>query len=293
MAKKNILKIGLPKGSLQESTFKLFKKAGFNIILHSRSYKPLIDDPEIEGMMIRAQEIARYVEAGAIDAGLTGLDWIMENGAKVKTVSDLVYAKTGTGKVRWVLAVPENSPIKKPADLEGKRVATELLKVTKKYFKKQGVNCDIEFSWGATEVKTPDLVDAIVDVTETGSSLRANKLRIVDTILSTNTKFIANHQAWKDPWKKQKIRDLDLLLQGALAAETLVGLKMNLPKDAFDDVIRVLPSMKNPTVSPLSNGEWLAIEVVVEDKSVRNLIPRLKQAGACDIIEYKLTKVIN
>lgn len=293
MAKKNVLKIGLPKGSLQESTFKLFRKAGFNIVLHSRSYKPSIDDPEIEGLMIRAQEIARYVEAGAIDVGLTGLDWIMENGAKVKEVSDLIYAKSGTGKVRWVLAVPEDSPVKKASDLEGKRIATELLKVTKKYFRKQGVNCDIEFSWGATEVKVPELVDAIVDVTETGSSLRANKLRIVDTILTSNTKLIANKEAWQDPWKKQKIQDIDLLLQGAMTAETFVGLKMNLPKDSLADVSGVLPSMKNPTVAPLSNGEWLAIEVVVEEKSVRDLIPRLKQAGACDIIEYKLTKVIN
>jgi len=293
MASKRVLKMGLPKGSLQESTINLFRKAGFNIVLHSRSYKPSIDDPELQGMMIRAQEIARYVEAGVIDIGLTGSDWILENNARVKEVSDLVYAKSGTGKVRWVLAVPENSKVKKAEQLDGKRISTELVKVTKRFFKDRGVDCTVEFSWGATEVKVPDLADAIVDVTETGSSLRANKLRIVETILESNTKLIANRDAWRDPWKKQKIRDLDLLLQGALAAETMVGLKMNLPKGSLDKVISVLPSMKNPTISPLSEGDWMALEVVVDEKIVRDIIPRLKQAGACDIIEYKLTKVIS
>ena len=293
MASKKVLRMGIPKGSLQESTMNLFRKAGFSMVLHSRSYKPSIDDPELQGVMIRAQEIARYVEAGVIDMGLTGIDWVRENGAKVKEVSDLVYAKSGTGYVRWVLAVPEDSKIKKPEDLEGKRIATELVKVTRRFFKDRGVNCTVEFSWGATEVKVPDLADAIVDVTETGSSLRANKLRIVETVMESNTKLIANKDAWKDPWKKQKIKDLDLLLQGALAAETKVGLKMNLPKEALEKVTNVLPSMKNPTVSPLSEGEWLALEVVVDEKTVRDIIPGLKQAGACDIIEYKLTKVIN
>lgn len=293
MSKEKVLKIGLPKGSLQDSTIALFKKAGFNIVLGSRSYKPSIDDPELTGIMIRAQEIARYVEAGVIDVGLTGWDWILENNSKVKDVEDLVYAKTGTGFVRWVLAVPEDSKIKKPEDLEGKRISTELVKVTKKFFRDRGVKCDVEFSWGATEVKVPDLADAIVDVTETGSSLRANKLRIVETVLETNTKFIANHESWKDPWKKQKIKDLVLLLRGALEAETKVGLKMNLPCGSLGEVTKVLPSMKNPTVSQLSDGKWVAIEVVVDEKIVRDLIPRLKQAGACDIIEYRLNKVIH
>lgn len=293
MASEKVLKLGLPKGSLQDSTIALFKRAGYNVVLNSRSYKPSIDDPELSGIMIRAQEIARYVEAGVIDAGLTGWDWILENNAKVKDVEDLVYAKTGTGFVRWVLAVPENSKIKKPEDLEGKRVSTELVKVTKKFFKDRGVKCDVEFSWGATEVKVPDLADAIVDVTETGSSLRAHNLRIVETVLETNTKFIVNHDSWKDPWKRQKIKDLVLLLQGALEAETKVGLKMNLPADKLQEVSKVLPSMKNPTVSQLSDGKWVAIEVVVDEKIVRDLIPRLKHAGACDIIEYRLNKVIH
>jgi ATP phosphoribosyltransferase len=243
--------------------------------------------------MIRAQEIARYVEAGVIDIGLTGWDWILENGAKVKEVSDLVYAKSSARTVRWVLAVPEDSKVKKVKDLEGMRVSTELVRVTKKFFRKHKVNCDVEFSWGATEVKVPDLADAIVDVTETGSSLRANKLRIVETVLETNTKLIANHDSWRDPWKRRKIEDLNLLLQGALAAETMVGLKMNLPRKSLPAVTRVLPAMKNPTVSPLSNGDWVALEVVVADMVVREIVPRLKQAGACDIIEYKLNKVIN
>lgn len=293
MADKKVLKLGLPKGSLQESTIALFKKAGFHVALSSRSYKPSIDDPELEGIMIRAQEIARYVEAGVIDAGLTGWDWILENNAKVKDVADLVYAKSSAGIVRWVLAAPEDSKITKPSDLNGKRVSTELVKVTKRYFKQHNVKCDVEFSWGATEVKVPDLADAIVDVTETGNSLRAHKLRIVDTVLETNTKFIANHDSWKDPWKKQKMKDLVLLLKGALEAETKVGLKMNLPSNKLEEVVAQLPSMKNPTVSHLSDGKWLAIEVVVDEKVVREIVPRLKHAGACDIIEYRLNKVIH
>ncbi len=293
MSDSKILKIGLPKGSLEETTFALFRKAGFSVTLRDRSYKPSIDDPELSGMMIRAQEIARYVEVGAIDCGLTGWDWVVENNAKVKVVSDLIYAKRGTGIVKWVLAVPEASDIKSVKDLEGKRIATELVKGTQRFLKKHGVKCNVEFSWGATEVKVPDLADAIVDVTETGSSLRANKLRIVETILESNTKFISNNQAWEDPWKRQKMLDMNLLLQGALEAESKVGLKMNLPTGSLDAIVSVLPAMKNPTVSPLSDGKWIALEVVVEEKQVRDLIPQLKKAGACDIIEYKLTKVIH
>lgn len=286
------LVLGLPSGSLQETTLHLFRRAGFNITVSGRSYFPYIDDPEMKIMLLRAQEVSRWVEAGSLDAGLTGHDWILESGANVKDVCDLVYAKTGTGMVRWVLAVPEDSKIKRAEDLKGKRIATELVGVTKKYFADKGVKVDVEFSWGATEVKVPDLADAIVDVTETGNSLRANKLRIVETLMESNTKLIANRAAWKDPWKKQKIEDLALLLAGALNAEGRVGLKMNLPQKALPKVIGVLPSMKNPTVSPLSESGWVAIEVVIEEKIVRKIIPQLKSAGACDIIEYKLNKVI-
>ena len=286
------LVLGLPSGSLQETTFHLFKRAGFNIQTKSRSYYPYIDDPEMKIMLLRAQEIARWVEAGSLDAGLTGHDWIVESGANVKDVCDLVYAKTGTGMVRWVLAVPEDSKIKSAKDLQGKRISTELVGVTKKYFADHKVKVDVEFSWGATEVKVPDLADAIVDVTETGNSLRAHKLRIVDTLMESNTKLIANKTAWKDPWKKQKLEDLALLLSGALRAEGRVGLKMNLPEKALAKVTAALPSMKTPTVSPLSEKGWVAIEVVIEEKIVRKIIPQLKSAGACDIIEYQLNKVI-
>lgn len=287
-----VLNLGLPAGSLQETTFQLFRRAGFNVKVSGRSYFPSVDDPELRVMLLRAQEMARYVENGALDAGLTGLDWVLETGAHVKEVSDLIYAKAGSGKVRWVLAVPEESKIRRVEDLRGKRIATELVGVTKKYFADRGVKVDVEFSWGATEVKVPELADAIVDVTETGSSLRANKLRIVETLLESNTKLIANRGAWKDPWKRRKIEDLALLLQGALDAEDKVGLKMNLPRKSLARVLEVLPAMKNPTISQLSESDWLAVETVLDEKQVRMLIPRLKAAGACDIIEYKLTKVI-
>lgn len=288
----NKLKLALPKGSLQEATMLLFEHAGYRIRTDARSYVLNIDDAEIEGLLFRAQEISRYVEQGVVDAGITGWDWIVENGSKTHEVSDLFYAKSGMGCVRWVLAAPEESKIRKPKDLEGKRVATELVQVTKKYFKKHGVNVNIEFSWGATEVKAPDVVDAIVDCTETGGSLRAHGLRIVDTVIESNTKFIANRETWKVPWKRQKIEDINLLLQGALEARGKVGLKMNLPEKSIEEVKNVLPGMKSPTISPLSEKGWVAIEVIVNRNVVRDIIPRLKKAGACDIIEYPLTKVI-
>ena len=286
------LAVALPKGSLQEATFALFKKAGYTVLLDSRSYFPFINDPEIKGRMLRAQEIARYVESGDLDCGFTGLDWTLENNASVKEVADLEYAKSSFRKVRWVLAVPENSPVKKIEHLEGKRVCTELVNYTKRYFKKHGVTAAVEYSWGATEAKVPDLADAIVELTETGSSLRANKLRIVDTVLESSTRFIANREAWKDPWKRKKMEDIALMLRGALAAEGQVGLKMNLPRAALETVSAVLPAMKNPTVSPLSDASWVAIEVILSEKAARDIIPDLKRAGACDIIEYKLSKII-
>ena len=286
------LAVALPKGSLQEATFALFKKAGYTVLLDSRSYFPFINDPEIKGRMLRAQEIARYVESGDLDCGITGLDWTLENNASVKEVADLEYAKSSFRKVRWVLAVPENSPVKKIEHLEGKRVCTELVNYTKRYFKKHGVTAAVEYSWGATEAKVPDLADAIVELTETGSSLRANKLRIVDTVLESSTRFIANREAWKDPWKRKKMEDIALMLRGALAAEGQVGLKMNLPRAALETVSAVLPAMKNPTVSPLSDASWVAIEVILSEKAARDIIPDLKRAGACDIIEYKLSKII-
>jgi ATP phosphoribosyltransferase len=286
------LSIVLPKGSLQESTFDLFRKAGWRLSIDARSYQPYIDDAELIGTMLRAQEIPRYVESGDFDCGLTGMDWVMENNSSVKEVADLTYAKSGFSKVRWVLAVPEESKITKIQHLEGKRVATELVSFTKRYFSHLGVKAHIEYSWGATEAKVPDLADAIVELTETGSSLKANKLRVIETILESSTRFIANRDAWKDPWKKKKMQDIGMMLQGAIDAEGKVGLKMNLPRAALDEVSRVLPSMRNPTVSPLSDNNWVAIEVVVPQKIVRDVIPALKRAGACDIIEYKLNKVI-
>jgi ATP phosphoribosyltransferase len=286
------LRLALPKGSLQEATFQLFERAGYRVTAGARSYVLNVDDDQLEAMLFRAQEISRYVEQGVVDAGITGLDWILENGSKIKEAADLFYAKSGTGRVRWVLAAPEGSKIRKPQDLEGKRVATELVQVTKKYFRKRGVNVGVEFSWGATEVKAPAVVDAIVDCTETGDSLRAHRLRIVDTVLESNTKFIANHDAWKDPWKRQKIEDMVILLEGALDARGKVGLKMNLPQKSIADVRKVMPAMKSPTISPLSEKGWVALEVIVDKQIVREIVPRLKKAGARDIIEYPLTKVI-
>lgn len=286
------LKIGLPKGSLQDSTFALLKKAGYNISVSSRSYYPRINDPEIDPILIRAQEISRYVEEGVLDAGMTGKDWIIENSSSVVEVADLVYAKQGLRPVRWVLAVPENSKIKKPSDLKGKHIATEVVNITKKYLKKNKINATVEFSWGATEVKVPDLVDAIVELTETGTSLRENKLRIVDTVLESTTRLIANKKSWKDAWKRKKLENLKLLLQGAIVAEEKVGLKMNVPCAKLNAVMKQLPALRNPTISQLSQKNWVALETIVDEHIVREIIPNLKAAGAEGIIEYSLNKVI-
>jgi len=290
------LKLGLPKGSLQESTVDMFKKAGYNIRVSERSYKPSIDDEEIEPMLIRAQEIARYVELGVLDAGLTGKDWIVESGSDVVEVSDLVYAKQGLRPVRWVLAVPNNSPIQKVEDVHGKRIATEVVNLTRKYLEKKGVTANVEFSWGATEIKAPDLVDAIVELTETGSSLRANNLRIVETLLESTTRLIVNKNAWNDSWKKNKIQNLALLLKGALAAAEKVGVKMNVPSAKLKEITDLLPALRQPTVSELKKKEgesgWFAVETIVDEKIIRDLIPKLKASGAEGIIEYPLNKVI-
>ncbi len=288
----NVLKLGLPKGSLQEATLDLFAKAGFHFIVRERSYFPSIDDDELSAILIRAQEMARYVEQGAFDCGLTGKDWIIETNAKVIEVADLVYSKSSMRPVRWVLAVPENSPIQSPKDLEGKRIATEVVNITKAYLAKHGVQADVEYSWGATEVKPPDLADAIVEVTETGTSLRANKLRIVEVILESNTKFIANEKAWQDEWKRQKIENIAMLLQGAINAMGKVGLKFNIRCDDLKNLIPKLPALRNPTVSPLSSEEWVAVEIIVEEKIVRTLIPELKRSGAEGIFEYEINKLI-
>jgi ATP phosphoribosyltransferase len=286
------LKLGLPKGSLQESTFKLFGKAGYRIQVSSRSYYPSIDDPDIECAMVRAQEMARYVDNGIFDVGLTGKDWILEQNADVVDVAELRYAKGGLTPVRWVVAVPEDSPIKSIKDLKGKRIATELVGYTKRYLKSKGVNADVEFSWGATEVKPPKLADAIVELTETGSSLRANKLRIVEVMLESTTRVVANKKAWKDPWKRKKIENMTMLLQGALAAEEKVGLKMNVPKQALKDICGILPAMHSPTISHQADPAWVSLEVMLDEKEARNLIPRLKRRGATGIVEYPLNKVI-
>jgi len=286
------LKLGLPKGSLEESTFKIFRKAGFNISVSSRSYVPYIDDPEIECLLIRAQEMAKYVQDGVLDAGITGKDWIMEQGAKVVDVADLYYAKGGLRPVKWVVAVPNDSPVKKVEDLKGKRIATELLNFTKRYFKKKKIDCEIEFSWGATEVKAPKLADAIVEITETGSSLRANNLRIVETILESTTKFIANKESWKVKKKRKKIDDIVLLLHAALNAEGKVGLKMNIERKNLKRITSLIPALHTPTISSLLDEKWIAIEVIIDEKIVRDIIPRLKSAGATGIVEYPLNKLI-
>lgn len=286
------LKIALPKGSLQDATFNLFKKAGWDFKVSSRSYHPTVNDDEIETTLLRAQEIARYVEAGVLDMGITGYDNICECEADVHEVCELLYSKATTKPYRWVLAAPKDSAIKGPKDLEGKRVATELVNVTKRYFEKHGVNCHVEFSWGATEVKVPDLVDAIVEGTETGSTLKAHGLAILDTLLVSTTRLIVNKKAWEDPWKRQKIENIAMMLQAALAADGLVGLKMNVPCDALDQVLAELPSLKNPTISQLSDDGWVAAEIIVEENAVRELIPRLSRAGASGIVEYPLNKVI-
>ncbi|MBN1997708.1 ATP phosphoribosyltransferase [candidate division KSB1 bacterium] len=287
-----ILKIGLPKGSLQDATLRLLAKAGFHFSVSQRSYFPSIDDDEIQAILIRAQEMAKYVEEGVFDVGLTGKDWILENRADVVEVAELTYAKLTMRPVRWVLAVPNNSPVKSVKDLQGKRIATEIVNLTKDYLEKNGVTAHVEFSWGATEVKAPTLVDAIVEVTETGSSLQANNLRIVDTLLESRTMLIANKQSWANQHKKEKIENLNMLLQGAILAEDKVGLKMNVPKDKLDDLMKEMPAMKKPTISTLYGENWVAVEIVIEEKVVRKLIPNLKRAGAQDIIEYPLNKVI-
>ncbi len=288
----NILKIGLPKGSLQESTFRLLAKAGFHFSVSQRSYFPSIDDDEIQAILIRAQEMAKYVEDGVFDVGLTGKDWILENRADIIEVAELTYAKLTMRPVRWVLAVPNHSSVQNVKDLQGKRIATEIVNLTKDYLKKHGVTADVEFSWGATEVKAPTLVDAIVEVTETGSSLRANNLRIVDTLLESRTMLIANKQSWANQHKREKIENLNMLLQGAIHAEDKVGLKMNVPKAKLEDLMQEMPAMKKPTISTLYGEDWVAVEIVIEEKVVRNLIPNLKRAGAQDVIEYPLNKVI-
>ncbi|OGC03742.1 ATP phosphoribosyltransferase [candidate division WOR-1 bacterium RIFOXYA12_FULL_43_27] len=286
------LKLGIPKGSLQESTIGLLKKAGFNVKTSSRSYYPTIDDDEIECMLIRAQEMPRYVESKVLDCGITGIDWMMESGRKVVKLADLIYAKQGLRKVKIVLAVPANSKIKSIKDLQGKRIATEFVELTKRYLKKNGVKASVEFSWGATEAKPPQLADAIVELTETGSSLRANNLNILDTILESNTVIISNKEALKDPFKKQKMDNLILLLSGALAAETKVGLKMNVKCADLKKILSLLPALQTPTVAPLSNQKWVDVDTILEESVVRDLIPRLKRAGAEGIVEYPLNKVI-
>ena len=287
-----ILKLGIPKGSLEAATIDLFRRAGYNLTTSSRSYFPAVDDPELECLLVRAQEMARYVENGILDAGITGLDWIRENGAKVRTVCDLVYAKQSYGKVRWVLAVPEASTVKEVADLEGKIIATELVATTKRYLAQRGVKAKVEFSWGATEVKPPELADAIVEVTETGSSLRANKLRIVETVLESNTQLIANLGSWKEADKRRKLEDMAMLLEGAIAALGKVGLMLNVRRDGLSAVLSELPALRNPTISTLSDEEWLAVNTVVDESTVRVIIPRLKKAGAQGIVEYPLNKIV-
>ena len=288
-----VLKLGLPKGSLQEATFKMFRKAGFNVSVSERSYFPSIDDAQIEPVLLRAQELSRYVQDGALDCGITGADWILENDSKVTRISELIYAKQSLNKVRWVLAVPEDSGIKTAKGLSGKRVATELINVTREYFRKNKVKVDVEFSWGATEVKVKaGLVDAIVELTETGRSLKANKLVEIATICESTTQFIANKDSYRNAWKKAKMEQIALLLQGAIAAEEKVGLKMNARKKDLKKIIALLPALKTPTISGLSGEGWLAVETVIDERVVRTLIPELKKAGACGIIEYPLNKVI-
>jgi ATP phosphoribosyltransferase len=300
------LKLGIPKGSLQDATIQLFARAGFNIYASPRSYFPTIDDPEIECMLIRAQEMARYVEDGVLDAGLTGLDWIAEHqansaasagapraqGSGLVALADLVYAKQSFGKVRWVLAVPEDSRYRTPQDLEGATIATELVRATEAYFARQRVTVKVEFSWGATEVKPPVLADAIVEVTETGSSLRANRLRIIDTVVESNTQLIANKGAMADAWKATKVGNIALLLKAAIEAQGRVGIMLNVRRDALDGVLALLPALQRPTISPLSDGDWVAVNTIIEERTVRDLIPRLKNAHAQGIVEYPLNKIV-
>ncbi len=286
------MRFGLPKGSLQEATIQKMAKAGYNVAISSRSYVPYVDDEELEIRLIRAQEISRYVEHGYLDCGITGYDWIMENNSNVHEVGEFLFSKATRQPARWVLAVPEDSPIRKATDLQGKRIATEVVNLTKKYLEKHGVKAEVEFSWGATEVKAHELVDAIVELTETGSSLKANKLRIVDTLLSSTPRLIANHEAWKDKWKRQKIETMALLLRGALEAEAKVGLKMNIEEKDLQSLLTRLPALRRPTISHLSQPGWVAVETIIDEPVVRELIPQLKAAGAEGIIEYPLNKVV-
>lgn len=292
MSKANILRFGLPKGSLQDATIEKMAKAGFNITVSSRSYIPYVDDPELEIRMIRAQEISRYVEHGYLDCGITGLDWVQENGSKVHEIGEFLFSKATRQPARWVLAVPENSPIKSVKDLAGKRIATEVVNLTKRYLRKHKVKAHVEFSWGATEVKAHELVDAIVEITETGSSLRANKLRIVDTLMYSTPRLIANHDSWRDAWKRKKMEIIAMLLKGALEAEAKVGLKMNISRDNLSKLLASLPALRNPTISALSQEGWVAVETIIDEHVVRELIPALKSAGAEGIIEYPLNKVV-
>ena len=287
-----IIRLGLPKGSLQDATGELFRRAGYKITFSSRSYFPSIDDDEIECMLLRAQEMARYVADGILDAGLTGYDWVVETGADVHEVAELVFSKVSRRPVRWVLCVPNDSPVQKVEDLQGARIATEAVGMTQRYLAKHGVTANVEFSWGATEVKPPVLADAIVEVTETGSSQRANNLRIVDEVLQSTTRFIANREAYEDPKKKQKIDDLALMLRGAIAADGKVGLMMNVPRDRVTDILEMLPALDNPTVSNLADDSWVDVITVLDETVVRRIIPRLKEAGARGIVEYPLNKVI-
>lgn len=286
------LKFGLPKGSLQEATIEKMAKAGWNISVSSRSYVPYVDDSELEIRMIRAQEISRYVELGYLDCGITGLDWIHENGSRVHEVGEFLFSKATRQPSRWVLAVPEDSPIKSVKDLKGKRIATEVVNLTRKYLRKHRVKAAVEFSWGATEVKAHELVDAIVEITETGSSLRANKLRIVDELMVSTPRLIANHRSWKDPWKRRKIETMALMLKGALEAEAKVGLKMNLEQRNLAPLLESLPALRRPTISSLSQAGWVAVETIIDEHVVREIIPQLKAAGAEGIIEYPLNKVV-
>jgi ATP phosphoribosyltransferase len=288
----SLLRLGIPKGSLQDATVQLFAKAGWRISISSRSYYPGIDDPEINCMLVRAQEMARYVEAGALDAGITGRDWVFETGADVAEIGELLYSKQSLAPVRWVLAVPDEGPIQSVKDLEGKVIATEVVNLTKQYLARHDVNARVEFSWGATEVKVPQLADAIVEVTETGSSLRANRLRIVDTVLESRTVFIANRAAAADPWKGEKISNLVLLLSGAIAAYIKVGIMLNVRKEQLAAVLGVLPALKNPTISTLSDPDWIAVNTIIDENVVRHIIPRLKAAGAQGIVEYPLNKIV-
>ncbi|MGA3171784.1 MAG: ATP phosphoribosyltransferase [Chthoniobacteraceae bacterium] len=287
-----ILRLGLPSGSLQEATIALFEKAGFSITVSARSYRPSVDDPELQVQLLRAQEISRFVEQGFLDCGLTGHDWIVENGSQVEIVCELIFSKASSNPTRWVVAVPEDSPIRSVKDLDGKRIATEAVGLTRRFLEQHGVRAEIEFSWGATEVKVPDLVDAIVDVTETGSSLRANKLRILETIMTSTPRLIANKAAWTDSWKRAKIERLILLLTGALNARDKVGLKMNIEESRLESLLGALPALRNPTVAQLAHPGWVAVETIIDERVVREIIPQLKKLGAEGIIEYPLNKVV-